>query len=200
MVTSQARVYYSLVSRLRKAGLPFVSLVPGASCDGCDLVLTTGPEASSFGRLAVLVEELDENPYVLRGQILSRLDGGRETLLIGVDPGRRIGMAVYYGDAKLEFGTFESADSLCSEVVAFVSKVPAKRSLVRIGNGNPNLAMSLASALADRLPGVTAEVVDEAGTSSRGLRMKGVQGDQRAAARIAFRKGIVFSREPRNPR
>jgi len=197
VATSQARVYYSLVSRLRRAGLRFVSVVPGSSLPECTLILTTGAEAGPFGQRALLVEELDSDPYVLKGQVLSRLDGGRETVLVGVDPGTRIGMAAYYGDTKLEFGTFDSAEDLCAKVVAFVTRVPAKRSLVRIGNGNPTLATSLATSLMGKAPNAAIEMVDEAGTSARGVRMKGVQGDQMAAAKIAFRKGIAFSKSSR---
>jgi hypothetical protein len=192
VVTSQARAYYSLVSRLRKAELPFASLVPSSRHPECDLVLTTGAEAGPFGSRAFLVEELDDDPHVVKGQILSRLDRGEENIVIGVDPGARIGMAVYYGSDILGFDTFDAVASLCAGVAAFVRKVPAKKSLVRIGNGSPALATKLALSLMDAMPNVSVELVDEAGTSVRGARMKGVQGDQRAAARIAFRKGVAF--------
>jgi hypothetical protein len=43
-------------------------------------------------------------------------------------------------------------------------------------------------------------VVDEAGTSTRGMRMRGIQGDQMAAARIAFRRGVAFKISSRIPR
>jgi hypothetical protein len=144
------------------------------------------------------VEELDDNPFVFKGQILSRLTNAREILLMGVDPGSRIGMAVYYGDANLEFATFDSIDGLRASVTSFIRKVPAKKTVVRIGNGNPVLAVALALSMLNEGPHVNVEVVDEAGTSARSVRMKGVQGDQRAAARIAFRKGVVFTRP--NPR
>jgi hypothetical protein len=198
VMTSQAKAYYSLVARLRKAGLPFTSIVPGTRHPPCDLVLTTRAEAGSFGPSALLMELLDDDPFVFKGQVLSRLDGGRETLLIGVDPGRRIGMAAYYGGTNLEFSTFDSAQRLCARVAAFVRGVPSRRSLVRIGNGNSALAAGLALSVADRVPSAAIEVVDEAGTSARGVKMKGVQGDQRAAARIAFRKGVAFSGTPRS--
>jgi len=198
VVTSQSKAYYSLVSRLRKAGLPFVSVVPETRHPPCDLVLTTRAEAGSLGPSALPVELLDDDPFVFKGQVLSRLDGGREALLIGVDPGRRIGMAAYYGSTSLELRTCDSAEGLCARVTAFVRGVPSRRSLVRIGNGNSALAAGLALSVADRVPSVTIEVVDEAGTSARGVKMRGVQGDQRAAARIAFRKGVVFSGTPRN--
>lgn len=193
VATSRARAYYSIVSRLRKAGIPFVSLVPGNEHPECDLVLTTAAEAEPYGIRALTIEALDEDPFVFKGQILSRLTGGKETVLIGVDPGARIGMAVYYGDTNLAFGTFGSIVGLCSKAGAFVRGVPSKGSMVRIGNGNPALAVKLAEALTKEVPQAVIEVVDESGTSARSVKMKGVQGDQSAAARIAFRKGATFS-------
>jgi hypothetical protein len=120
-------------------------------------------------------------------------------MLVGIDPGTRIGLAVYYGEANLEFGTFSSVESLCARVSTFAERVPAKKALIRIGNGNRALAMKLAMSIAVEAPGATIEVVDEAGTSARGVKMRGIQGDERAAARIAFRKGSAFSRSSRTP-
>jgi hypothetical protein len=145
------------------------------------------------------VEELDEDAHILKGQILSRLNGARETMLVGIDPGTRIGLAVYYGEANLEFGTFGSVESLCARVTGFAKRIPAKKALIRIGNGNRALAMKLAMSFAVEVPGAIIEVVDEAGTSARGVKMKGIQGDQRAAARIAFRKGSAFNKGSRTP-
>ncbi len=191
MVTSKAGAYYSLVSRLRRAEMPFASLLPDSDTVDCDIVLTTAEEAPYFGTRAVAVEELSENPWVFKGQVVSRLDGGREVMLIGIDPGKRIGLAVYYGRTKLAFSTFDSMSALCARVGAFANEVQASRTLIRIGNGNRLLARRLIEALEGGVPWVTMELVDESGTSARGARMKGVQVDQSAAARIAFRKGLV---------
>lgn len=201
VVTENASAYYVMITRLRKAGLPFVSLVPGSASAQCDLILTTTAEAGSFDpRQTVTVEGLDENPSIFRGQIFSHLDGGKETILVGVDPGTRIGMAAYYGNAELGFDTFDSAEGLCATVAAFVKRVPARRSLVRIGNGDLPMATRLASVLAREIPETAVELVDESGTSSRGVKIQGIQGDQRAAARIALRKGAIFTRNARSQR
>ncbi|MDA4124862.1 MAG: hypothetical protein OK438_05380 [Thaumarchaeota archaeon] len=198
VVTSKAGAYYAIVSRLRKAGLPFVSILAESDFKDCAVVLTTSAEAGRFGGKVAVLEELDDDPGVFKGQILSRLVGASDTLLIGVDPGSRTGMAAYYGEATLAFHTFAASPALCSMVGAFVGKVPARKSVVRIGNGNPAHAARLAESIRREAPAATIELVDESGTTSRSARMRGVQGDQRAAARIAFRKGEVVS--PGNPR
>jgi hypothetical protein len=89
--------------------------------------------------------------------------------------------------------------ALSSRVGAFAAGIPRSRLVVRIGNGNRGLAAKTAEALKHMVPRATIEIVDEAGTSARTGRMKGVQGDQRAAARIAFRRGeVVSSGKPRS--
>lgn len=192
MVTSKARAYYALVTRLRRAELPFSSALPGSDLRGYDLVLTTTAEAERFGSRGVALEELDENPGVFKGQIVSRLCG-EDVILVGIDPGKRTGLAVFYGQTKLAFNTFNSVAAVCSRVRAFAKGVPASRLLVRIGNGNRLMASKLVTGLRRDVPGATLEVVDEAGTSAGSSKMKGVQRDQVAAAKIAFRKGEVVS-------
>ena len=193
MATAKAGAYYALVSRLRRAGLPFSSALPDSEFGDCDLILTTSDEARQFGPRAMALEELDENPGIFKGQVVSRLSGNGNVLLIGVDPGKRTGLAVFYGQTKLAFSTFDSAEAVCSRVNAFSKGLPSSRLLVRVGNGNKSMASRLIDELRIEVPSATIEVVDESGTSAGSSKMRGVQRDQVAAAKIAFRKGEVVS-------
>jgi hypothetical protein len=197
VATAKARAYYVLVSRLRRAGLPFSSVLPESNSD-CDLVLTTADEASQFGPRVMTLEELDENPGIFKGQVVSRLLGKGDVILVGIDPGKRIGLAVFYGQTKLAFSTFDSAAAVCARVGAFARGVPSSRLLVKVGNGNRAMATKLAEELREEVPSATIEIVDESGTSAGSSKMRGVQRDQVAAAKIAFRKGVVVS--PRTTR
>ncbi len=193
VVTSKAGAYYALVSRLRRAGLPFSSLLPGSDFGECELVLTTAEEAGQFGGRALALEELDENPGVFKGQVMARLAEG-QVVLVGVDPGKRTGLAVFYGQTKLAFSTFNSTGAVCSRVGDFARGIPSSRVVVRVGDGNRQMAGRLVEGLRRAVPRATIEVVDESGTSAGSSKMKGVQRDQVAAAKIAFRKGEVVSR------
>jgi hypothetical protein len=193
VATSKARAYYALVSRLRRAGLPFSSILPDSDSRDCDLVLTTADESGQFGERALALEDLDENPGIFKGQVVSRLAGEKDVILVGVDPGKRTGLAVFYGQTRLAFNTFDSAGAVCSRVGAFARGVPSSRLLVRVGNGNRSMTTRFVEGLKREVPGATIEVVDESGTSTGSLKMKGVQRDQVAAAKIAFRKGEVVS-------
>jgi hypothetical protein len=199
VVTSKARAYYALVSRLRRAELPFSSLLPDSDYLDCELVLTTADEAEQFGDAALALEGLDENPGIFKGQVMSKLNGEGDTILVGVDPGKRTGLAVFYGRTKLAFNTFESAAAVCSRVGNFARALPASSLLVRIGNGNRSMVTRFVDGFSREVPGAIIEVVDESGTSTASAKMKGIQRDQVAAAKIAFRKGEVVSHgTPRN--
>lgn len=190
-MTSKARAYYSLVTRLRRAGLPFSSLLPDSDLRECEVVLTTRLEVGQFGQMALALEDMDEDPGIFKGQILSRLGAEADTVLVGIDPGKRTGLAVFYGQRKLAFGTFESGAAVCARIAAFGRGIPGSRLLVRVGNGNGVLAAKMVELLKKQVPGATVEVVDESGTTVGSSKLKGVQRDQAAAAKIAFRKGQV---------
>jgi hypothetical protein len=190
-MTSKAGAYYALVSRLREAGLLFESVLPGSDHGGCELVLTTKDEAGPFGDRALVLEELDEDPGVFKGQIFSRLFEDEDSVFVGVDPGARTGLAVYYGRTPLAFHTFDSPGALCAKIGTFALRLPDCRFVLRVGDGNPRMAEEFARMLKATVPDATVEIVDEKGTSVRSPGMKGVQGDQRAASRIAFRKGKI---------
>ena len=192
VATSRASAYYALVSRLRRAELPFSSVLPDSGLADCDLLLTTAGEAAQFGGKAMTVEELDENPGIFKGQVMSRL-AGDQVILVGVDPGKRTGLAVFFGQTKLAFNTFHSTSAVTSRVAAFAKGIPSSTLLIRVGNGNRSMATRLVEGLRKAIPRATIEVVDESGTSAGSSKMKGVQRDQVAAAKIAFRKGEVVS-------
>ena len=195
VATSRARAYYALVSRLRRAELSFSSVLPDSEFGECDVLLTTAEEARWLGGRALALEDLDENPGIFKGQIMSKLASG-QVVLIGLDPGKRTGLAVFYGQTGLAFNTYNSAAAVVSRVAAFGRSIPSSRLLVRVGNGNRTMATRLVEGLRKAVPRATIELVDESGTSTGSSKMKGVQRDQVAAAKIAFRKGEVVSHGP----
>jgi len=193
VVTSDGRSYYTIVSKLRDAGFPFLSLLPSDDARECGLVITTKREAGSFEVPTISLEELDENPDVARGQILSRLTEGQQNLVVGIDPGSRIGTAAFLGETRLASRTFNSRRNAVSWVASLLEKVPARRRLVRVGDGEARTATWLADSLAALVPEAAVEIVDESGTSRSG-GARGLQKDQGSAARIAFRRGVSFTK------
>jgi hypothetical protein len=202
VATDDGNTYYAVVSRLKRTHLRFSSVSPGEPTNPAhDLVLTSKRELPSFGENAVAVENLSEDPLIMEGQLLSRLlEGSRRNLLIGIDPGSRIGVVMFYGGRELGALTTNSVEKLAGLVDAVVRGVPHSSLSVKIGGGEPKSSLRLARLLRETLPQSTPiEIVDESGTSAGKRGAIGATRDQRAAARIAFRKGVQF-RDPLHPR
>jgi hypothetical protein len=196
VVTDDANAYYDIVSRLKRTHLRFMSASSRQAVESTkDLVVTSRMEIPSFGGGAVAIEDLSEDPLIMEGQILSRLlDESRRGLLIGIDPGSKIGLAMFYGGRELGTLTANSVEKSVESLVALVQQVPHSSLSVKIGAGEPKASLRLAHLLRERLPlSASVEIVNESGTSAGKRGAVGVTRDQRAAAIIAFRKGIQFS-------
>jgi hypothetical protein len=195
VATDDGNAYYSIVSRLKRTHLRFSSVPPGQSIDSArDLALTSKREVAAFKGDVVAIEDLNEDPLVMEGQLLSRLlEESRRTLLIGIDPGSRIGLVIFYGGRELGALTTISAEKLVDLVTTVVRDVPHSSLSIKIGGGEPKSSTRLARLLRRELsPSASIEIVDESGTSGGKRGAIGATRDQRAAARIAFRKGIQF--------
>jgi hypothetical protein len=193
VVTSDGRVYYSISSRLKKAGLGFVSKKPSEASGNDCLKLTTREESRTIGGLKIAIEDLDEDPIIMKGQILSKTTDERERhLIIGMDPGSRIGLAVFYGEIRLTSQTLTSHKQVCEFLTRLTLRVPHSRAIIRIGNGEREVANKLIQELVNNLPSAIIEIVDESGTSQRTPKYKGLTRDQTAATKIAFRKGSPY--------
>lgn len=203
VATDDGNAYYDIVSRLKRTHLQFSSLLPGQVVDSAkDLVITSRIENPAFGGSAVPIEDLDEDPMIMEGQLLSRLlDESRRRLLIGIDPGSRIGIAMFYDGRELGTLNSHSVEESVESLVRLVRGVPHSLLSVKIGAGEPKTSLRLARSLREKLPlSASLEIVDESGTSAGKRGAIGATRDQRAAARIAFRKGTQFSDSLRSKR
>lgn len=191
VATADSRAYYSILNRLKRTNLHFVSLTPTqARMQKREPVITTKKERELFAGASILIEELDENPLVMEGQILSRISTKNDqNLLIGIDPGSRIGVVVFYGDSKLGSFTVVSVEELRSKLVSAVYGIPSVKAVVRIGDGAPRLSKGIAQMIKAELPEVLIEVVDERGTTTSRQKTDEPTRDQGAAVKIARRKG-----------
>ena len=203
VATDDANAYYDIVSRLKRTHLRFTSVSSGQAMNPPkDLVVTSKMEISSFGGDAVAIEDLSEDPLIMEGQLLSRLlEESRRNLLIGIDPGSKIGLAIFYGGRELGTLTANSVEKSVESLVGLVKQVPHSSLSVKIGAGEPKASFRLASLMRERLPpSASVEMVNESGTSAGKRGAVGVTRDQRAAAMIAFRKGMQFSDDARSRR
>ncbi|SEP65594.1 hypothetical protein [Natrinema salaciae] len=189
VATADFEVYHDVVNELRDRGTTFTTVEPDEALpDGATVVVTGADHADTFTDVTTIVADPDD-PRRAVDQALAavRGDGGRT--VIGVDPGRKPGIAVLAGEtvvAAFHVPLGDAVDVIQREAAEAPSPV------VRIGDGS-----RLESAkLVNELDSVTVELVDETGTTPYlGTGTRGM-GDVLAAVNIARLEGeVVDARE-----
>ncbi len=117
----------------------------------------------------MLYEEIiGKDLAVIKGLMIQKLESGLEKneLIIGIDPGQRTGLSVFYYGQEIERSIFTSVDLLASHVANILAELKAKKKIVKIGNGNMSLAKKITSTLNLRYcSDFELEFVDERKTS-----------------------------------
>lgn len=184
---------------MKSLGLQFDSVSPEeASLINSQLVITTKQESSLVGRKNILLDsEFDDEPALVRVKILRSLMGlyQDDQLMIGVDPGKRIGIAVFYLQKEIESRVLTSMHKSVELITMLIGGITSRKKIIRIGYGDPTMARQIATRLYGKFKdNITIEFVNEYGTSSvrvtdtnrRGIR------DKISARAISLRKGKPF--------
>ena len=185
VATSDFEVYHGVVTELRERGTTFTTVEPDEELpEHTDVVVTGTDHADAFADVPTIVAAPDD-PRRAVDQALAavRGDGGRT--VIGVDPGRKPGIAVLTGEtivATFQVPLGDAVDVIQREA----AEAPAP--IVRIGDGSRLEGAKLITDLDD----VQVELVDETGTTPYlGTGARGM-GDVLAAANIARLEGEVI--------
>jgi hypothetical protein len=191
VVTEDFSLYHDLVVRLKRRGISFASLSPKDPIPGGVRVVITSPDEArriDFRPTVATSGDLDD----AIDQAVKALAGreGAELLAVGVDPGRRIGVAALADGAVVASAGVASVDDAVDRVRSFLLRHPAQRQVIRIGHGAPTVR----DVLIDRLRniGTPIEVVDETSTTED-VDLP----DVRAAISIAAAKGKRVAAAPR---
>ena len=197
IATLDGRASYKIMMILKKIGIPFENVAPGDILNpSIKLIITTEKERNLIDFESVLsVEELGEDPYLVEEKIIKYLYNDIEdSIIIGIDPGKRIGVAVYYGQKEVIGEVLNSENETIEKIVRLIKNTEAKKKIIRIGDGEPKMAKNIANKLSKRFKNVRIELVDERGTSSLSLikSKKKVARDQRSAMIIALRQGKKY--------
>ena len=199
VATLQGKPYYKIISALKSLGLQFDSVSPEeAAVLNPQLVVTTREEKSVVGHGNILLDsELDDEPALIKAKILRSVMGmyQDDQLVIGIDPGSRIGVAAFYLQKEIESQVVTSVQGVVELVTVLVNGIRSGKKLVRIGDGNPTMARNIAIKIYARLRDkVIIEFVNERGTSrlhAMDSNRRGIR-DRLSARVIALRKGRPF--------
>lgn len=98
VATVEGRPYYKIVTMLKSMNIGFSSLSPEeASQTNAKIIITTKEEASLIRRQDLMYDfQLDTFPPLFKAMLLKNLSGNyiEDILVVGVDPGIRIGIYV----------------------------------------------------------------------------------------------------------
>ncbi len=74
-------------------------------------------------------------------------DFEEEDLIFGVDPGERIGLSIFYYGKEIESSFHSSVEELVFHIIQVLGGLRAKRKIVKIGNGNMQIAKQIVTVL-----------------------------------------------------
>ena len=70
-----------------------------------------------------------------------------EDLILGIDPGQRIGLSIFYYGKEIESSFHSSVEELVFHIIQVLGGLRAKRKIVKIGNGNMKIAKQIVTVL-----------------------------------------------------
>ena len=203
VATVRGRPYYNITCALRLMELQFDSLSPEeAAVSNAKVIITTQDEAGIVNKKGVVMidTELEKYPAIAKAKILRSIMGERvvdDQLIIGIDPGSRIGISAIYLHHEIASAVVESSpQDAINHVAAMIGGIESRKKVVKIGDGNIAMAIEMARILKMRFKdSVSIEIVDEHGTSlpqNTDANRRGVR-DRSSARTIAFRTGKSFT-------
>jgi len=201
VATVKGKAYFLIVNELREHRIPFVSLVPGEPVPSeVTVVVTTERERHSVKHEKIIILPEDGELDNLVSEVKRALQGKEdyERIIVGVDPGEAIGLAVIADGKVVEERNCFSTAELINSIIKMVKNVnlPVTNVSVKIGNGVP-VHKEILERLDDALPPqIALEVVSEAGTNrplnenKRSRRIRHIS----SAINIAARTGFTVAR------
>jgi len=196
IVTVDGRAYYALSNILKALNFPYASLLPNQKLSSnIELVVTTSKEKNKICWPNILcIEDLHSDLVISKVKILKILYPETNNLIIGIDPGKRIGLVCYFGHKKIESKVLNLIDEVAQLIIKWIKFVNVNI-VIRIGDGTPHLSLKLFNLLTSDLNNnVIIELVDEYGTShlNKHYNTEGTR-DERAASLIAFKQGKLLN-------
>jgi hypothetical protein len=197
VATVKGKAYFLIVNKLQEQGIPFVNLVPGEPVSSeVKVVITTEKERHlvSHEKILILPEEGELDALVKAVKLILQGKEKYEKIIVGVDPGGAIGLAVIADGMVIEENNCFSINELVLSLQKLVKDVDFSLTNVsmKIGNGVPiyqEIVEHLDSALP---PQVALEVVNEKGTNQplkenrRSRKIRHISSAKRIAARTGY--------------
>jgi hypothetical protein len=170
VATVEGKAYFLIVNKLQEQNISFLSLVPGESLPAKVKVVITTPKEQNLvkhEKTLILKDESDLDYIAAEVKMILLGKEAYEKMVVGIDPGKAVGLAVLADGKLIEEGNCYSTQEVIDKIIKTLKNVNYSQTdvSVKIGNGVP-IYKKLFEALDTVLPHqVALEVVNEAGTN-----------------------------------
>jgi hypothetical protein len=164
LVTDDFRLYHRLVPFLESHGVQVLGLRPADAVPASVRVLLGGPPGDP--RSLALHDDLEATLLAAYRRLDARpgRDGYRR-VVVGVDPGKVIGLAAVADGDRLLVGESLAVEDAVERLAAWALGLATPNLEVHIGAGAPRVGRDLLARLARRLPAATVSLVREEATT-----------------------------------
>ena len=186
VMTENFSIYYDLVKLLKERRTPFISLsFSDVIPPNVGLVITTEVERDdvAFEHVISITEKDDIEPIIDKALKIVQGKDKFANLTIGIDPGKRPGVAVLGDGEVLNVYQVDSPEDVVKILKQVLKVYPNQSILIRIGHGAPTHRNRIINALFNF--NIPKELVDESHTTQKTVRP-----DIKAAIDIALSTGI----------
>ena len=189
VATRNPKTLYLVMEVLKGLDLDFVVCEPsGAECQIAKVIITTSDEAHDLDpeRVVIVEDDLNEDSMVI-ALMLHLLDIKKPTsIVVGVDPGLRFGLALVIDDNVIRTKIFSSPAKAAHFTLRWLTAVNERFSqvpVIRVGTGSSMFAAFFLREITPHVDSTLLELVNEENTTKVG------ESDKSSAIRIAMRKG-----------
>src|SRR5215207_6120409 len=147
VATLNGKSYYKIINTLKLLQLNYEELSPSEALNSYSRIIISKEESPIFKKKNIIVDsELNENPVIIKAKILRKLIKSHtyDQLTIGIDPGNRIGISIFYIYDEIESVVLSTIESTLNFIIKILAGINAKKKVVRIGDGNINMARTIA--------------------------------------------------------
>lgn len=196
VLTQNFSLYHDLLKILKKRGIHYTSLsfhepIPY----NIDVILTSPEEKKDVQFDKIIACAPNSDMDVIIDKALNFLHTGPFNLLIGIDPGRTPGIAIFRDGTLLRSLNVSSPEEVYDTVKTLFDEWPSSDILIRVGHGAQLIRNRIINSLRELQ--VPIEIVDETSTSY----VKTRKSDKAAAQLIAITPGNpvkkMFSLHPK---
>jgi hypothetical protein len=186
--TVNAKIVYYILGILRNKNIRFIT-VDKDNLKDADIIVS---DRRRGGETVLEAQEITYDPIDDFKKIALKLFGGRkEKLCIGVDPGKRTGIAVFYGKKLILNEVVSPWEDAILYVVEILKEIGFDSKVVKIGQGNPQAAEELRKVLQYRFSNLEVYFINEQRTTktAKSKANQGKEKDKISAVAIVHKNG-----------